>query len=330
MKPLRRKFLAIGGSVLACAAVPRAGYAQEGARYPTRPVRVIVPYPAGTPLDVLMRVIGQHLSERLGQPVVVEDKPGASSNIGTELVARAPADGYTLLAYGINFTVNPSLFHTVPYDAQKDFAPVAGLIRTPSVLIVRTDSPFKSVAEIVKRAREKPGALTYSSGGNGSMAHLCGELFKAGFGIDVLHTPYKGSPEVFQSVLSGQTDYSLPVFNSALNQIKAGAFRGLAVTSPQRMPQLPGAPTMHEVMGAAGFDLEAENGIVAPAGTPSDVIARLSSEVLAILREHDVAEPLVTQGFTIAAGTPSEVAQRIAKDLVKYKDVVKKAHAQVD
>ena len=245
-------------------------------------------------------------------------------------MARASADGYTLLAYGINFTANRSLFRSVPYDAQKDFAPVAGLIRTPAVLIVRTDSPFKSVADIVARAREKPGALTYSWGGNGSMAHLCGELFKTGFGIDVLHTPYKGSPEVFQSVLSGQTDYSLPVFNSALTQIKAGAFRGLAVTSPQRMPQLPSAPTMLEVMPTGGFDLEAENGIVAPAGTPPEIIAKLSAEVLSILRERGVAEPLVAQGFEIAAGTPSELAQRIARDLAKYQDVVRKAHARVD
>lgn len=329
MRRLRRKLLILCGGAFAGAASP-IGYTQDRARYPIRPVRVIVPYPAGTPLDVLMRIIGQRLSERLGQPVIIEDKPGASSNIGTELVARAPADGYTLLAYGINFTCNPSLFSKVPYDAQKDFAPVAGLIRTPSVLIVRTDSPFKSVADIVARAREKPGALTYSSGGNGSMAHLCGELFKAGLGIDVLHTPYKGSPEVFQSVLSGQTDYSMPVFNSALTQIQAGAFRGLAVTSPKRMPQLPGAPTMHEAMPSGGFDLQAENGIVAPAGTPPDVIAKVSSEVLAILREREVAEPLVAQGFEIAAGTPSEVARRIATDLVKYQDVVRKAHAHVD
>jgi tripartite-type tricarboxylate transporter receptor subunit TctC len=277
-----------------------------------------------------MRIIGQHLSMRLGQPLVIENKAGASSNIGTELVARAPADGYTLLAYGINFTANASLFRSVPYDAQKDFTPVAGLIRTPSVLIVRADSPFKSVADIVQRAREKPGALTYSTGGNGSMAHLCGELFKAGFGIDVLHTPYKGSPEVFNSLLSGQTDYSLPVFNSALSQIKAGAFRGLAVTSAQRMPQLPTAPTMHELMPGGGFDLEAENGIVAPAGTPPEIVARLSAEVASILREPDVANPLVEQGFEIASGTPSELAARIAKDLAKYREVVRKAHAQVD
>jgi tripartite-type tricarboxylate transporter receptor subunit TctC len=162
------------------------------------------------------------------------------------------------------------------------------------------------------------------------MAHLCGELFKSGFGIDVLHTPYKGSPEVFNSLLAGDTDYSLPVFNSALTQIKAGTFRGLAVTSARRMPQLPSAPTMHEVMPGGGFELEAENGIVAPAGTPPEVIARLSSEVLGVLREPDVAEPLVAAGFEIAAGSPGELGARIAKDLAKYQDVVRKAHARVD
>ena len=162
------------------------------------------------------------------------------------------------------------------------------------------------------------------------MAHLCGELFKAGFGIDVVHVPYKGSPEVFQSVLSGQTDYSLPVFNSALEQIKAGAFRGLAVTSPRRMPQLPDAPTMHEVMPSGGYDLEAENGVVAPAGTPTDIVARLSREILAILERPDVSGTLIIQGFEIAAGTPEEMGPRIAKDLAKYREVVAKAHAHVD
>jgi tripartite-type tricarboxylate transporter receptor subunit TctC len=320
----------LAGGALVAAGAWNSGWGQDKAGYPVRPVRVIVPYPAGTPLDVLMRLLGQRLSIRLGQPVVIDNKAGASSNIGTEFVARAPADGYTLLAYGINFTANPSLFRSVPYDAQKDFAPVAGLIRTPSVLIVAADSPFRSVADIVARAKEKPGSLSYSTGGNGSMAHLCGELFKAGFGIDVLHAPYKGSPEVFTSLLGKQTDYSLPVFNSALTQIKSGAFRGLAVTSPRRMPQLPDAPTMYEVMPSGGFDLEAENGIVAPAGTPADVIATLSTHVAAILADPEVAAPLVAAGFEIAAGTPAQLGARIAKDLAKYPEVVRKAHARVD
>jgi len=325
-----RRTVVLSLGALAAMPLSRAARAGEAARYPVRPVRVVVPYPAGTPLDVLMRLVGQRLSARLNQPVVVEDKAGASSNIGTELVARAPADGYTLLAYGINFTANPSLFRSVPYDPQKDFTPVAGLIRTPSVLIVAADSPFRTVADIVARAKEKPGALSYSSGGNGSMGHLCGELFKAGFGIDVLHTPYKGSPEVFTSLLGKQTDYSLPVFNSALTQIRSGAFRGLAVTSPRRMPQLPDAPTMYEVMPSGAFDLEAENGIVAPAGTPPDVIALLSRHVAEILAEPEVAGPLVAAGFEIASGTPAELGARIAKDLARYPDVVRKAHAQVD
>lgn len=247
-----------------------------------------------------------------------------------KFVARAPADGYTLLAYGINFTANPGLFRTVPYDAQKDFAPVAGLIRTPSVLIVAADSPFRTVADVVAQARAKPGVLSYSSGGNGSMGHLGGELFKTGFGIDVLHTPYKGSPEVFTSPLSKQTVYSLPVFNSALTQIKAGSFRGLAVTSPRRMPQLPEAPTMHELLPTGGFDLAAENGIVAPAGVPPDIIAKLASTITGILREPEVADRLVATGFEIAARTPAKLGARIAKNLARYVEVVRKAHAQGD
>ena len=315
----------------ACAAIlPLAASAQTAAAYPNKPIRVIVPFPPGVPVDVIMRLVGSRLATSLGQAVVIENKPGAGANIGTEFAARAPNDGYTLLATASNFVANPGLYSKVNYDPVKDFTPVTGLIRTPSVLMVPADSPIKSVQDIIVLARAKPGALSYASGGNGSLAHFSGELFKAGAGIDMLHTPYKGAPDILSSLLSKQTDLAFPVLVTALPQIRAGRFRAIALTAQKRMAQLPQVPTMHEVMQAGGFDLESENGLVAPAGTPPDVVARLNAEIIRILRDPAVADPLITAGYEMVGSTPGEFGARIAADLAKYADIVRKSGAKVD
>jgi tripartite-type tricarboxylate transporter receptor subunit TctC len=327
----RRRILAGGAATLvAGSALSRFAFAQGAAAYPARPIRIVVPFPPGIPLDVILRVVGQRLSLSLGQPVLIENKPGAGGNIGTESVARAPADGYTLLGTTSGFVANPSLFSKVNYDPQKDFVPVTGLIRTPAVLVVAADSPIKSVDDLIARARAKPGGLSFASGGNGSLAHFCGELFKLGAGIDALHTPYKAAPDILNSLLSKQTDYAFPVFATALTQIKAGRFRALAVTSQKRMAQLPEAPTLQEAMNGGGFDLESENGLVAPAGTPADMVARLNAEVVKILRDPLVAEPMLAAGFEMVGSTAAEFAVRIARDVAKYADIVKRSGAKVD
>ena len=314
-----------------CAAMaPPVASPQTAATYPNKPIRVIVPFPPGVPVDVIMRLVGARLATSLGQAVVIENKPGAGANIGTEFAARAPNDGYTLLATASNFVANPSLYSKVNYDPVKDFTPVTGLIRTPSVLMVPADSPIKSVQDIIGLARAKPGALSYASGGNGSLAHFSGELFKAGAGIDMLHTPYKGAPDILNSLLSKQTDLAFPVLVSALPQIRAGRFRALALTAQKRMAQLPEVPTMHEVMQAGGFDLESENGLVAPAGVPADIIAKLNAEIVRILRDPVVADPLIASGYEVVGSTAAEFGARLVKDLAKYADIVRKSGAKVD
>ena len=317
-------------AALGAAMLPLPTSAQTASTYPNRPIRVVVPFPPGVPVDVIMRLVGNRLSQSLGQPVVIENKPGAGANIGTEFAARAPNDGYTLLATASNFVANPSLYSKVNYDPVKDFTPVTGLIRTPSVLMVTADSPIRSVQDIIGQARAKPGGLSYASGGNGSLAHFSGELFKAGAGIDMLHTPYKGAPAILKSLLSKQTDLAFPVLVTALPQIRAGRFRAIALTAQKRMTQLPEAPTMHEVMTTGGFDLESENGLVAPAGVAADILVKLNAEIVRILRDPAVADPLIASGYEVVGSTPAEFAARLVKDLAKYADIVKKSGAKVD
>ncbi|MEO8753070.1 MAG: tripartite tricarboxylate transporter substrate binding protein, partial [Casimicrobiaceae bacterium] len=279
--------------------------------------------------DVIMRILGNGLSISLGQAVVIENKAGAGANIGTEFVARSTNDGYTLLGTASNFVANPSLYSKVNYDPLKDFAPVTGLIRTPSVLVVPADSPIKSVPELIALAKARPGKLSYASGGNGSLAHFAGELFKTLAGVDMLHVPYKGAPDIMTSLLGKQTDLAFPVLVSVLPQLKAGTLRALATTGTKRSAQLPDIPTMYEVM-KPGFDIESENGIVVPAGVPPAVVAKLNAEIVKILRDPAVSGPLVENGFEVVASTPAEFGARLKSDVAKFDDIVKKSGAKVD
>ncbi len=320
---ITRRNLLAAAATFAGAPLSRVAFAQEASSFPSKPVRIIMPYQAGVPFDVYLRGMAQQMTGDLGQAVVIENKPGAGANIGTEYVARAIADGYTLLAYGLNLAANGSLFKKINYDPVKDFTPVIGLIRNPGMLIVPADSPFKSVADLIAHAKAKPGSLSYSSGGVGSMAHFCGESLKSATGIQLLHIPYRGAPDVLNSLFAGETQLSFPVFPSALAQVKAGKLRGLAVTSPRRMPQLPDVPTMHEALGARGFDIEADNGIVAPIGTPRAIVARLYQAFAKVLADPNVSGPIVAAGYQVLGTKPEEVAQRIAKDISTYRDVVR-------
>jgi tripartite-type tricarboxylate transporter receptor subunit TctC len=307
----------------------KTSHAQDAAAYPSKPIQVVVPFPAGVGVDVVIRIIGPRLTASLGQPVVVDNKPGAGGNIGHDFVARAPKDGYTLLGTASNFVANPSLYRKVNYDPLKDFMPITGLIRTPSVLVVPAESPIKSVQELIALAKANPGKVSYASGGNGSLAHFSAELFKTLAGIDMLHVPYKGSPDIMTSLLSKQTDLSFPVLVSVLPQLKSGTLRALAITGTKRAPLLPDVPTMYEVMNP-GFDIESENGIVAPVGVPPAVIAKLNAEIVKILRDSAVSGPLVANGFEVVASTPAEFGARLKSDVAKFDDIVKKSGAKVD
>ncbi|MEO5701903.1 MAG: tripartite tricarboxylate transporter substrate binding protein [Casimicrobiaceae bacterium] len=328
---LYRKCLPVLGAGLALLAVATTApvRAQDASTYPNRPITVIVPFPAGVGVDVVIRTLGPRLTASMGQPIVVDNKPGAGGNIGQELAARAPKDGYTLLGTASNFVANPSLYRKVNYDPLKDFTPITGLIRTPSVLVVPADSPIKSVPQLITMAKADPGKINYASGGNGSMAHFSGELFKTLAGVDLTHIPYKGAPDIMSSLLSRTTDLAFPVLVSVLPQLRAGTLRALAITGTKRSPQLPDVPTMYEVMNP-GFDIESENGIVAPAGVPAAIVAKLNAEIVKALRDPAVAGPLTANGFEVVGSTPAEMGARLKADVAKFDDIVKKSGARVD
>ncbi|MEP7207021.1 MAG: tripartite tricarboxylate transporter substrate binding protein [Casimicrobiaceae bacterium] len=328
---LSRKYLPVLAACVALlvAATTAPVRAQDAGSYPNRPITVIVPFPAGVGVDVVVRILGPRLAASMGQPVVVDNKPGAGGNIGHDLAARAPKDGYTLLGTASNFVANPSLYSKVTYDPLKDFVPITGLIRTPSVLVVPADSPIKSVQQLIAMAKAQPGKINYASGGNGSMAHFSGELFKTLAGVDLTHIPYKGAPDIMSSLLSRTTDLAFPVLVSVLPQLRAGTLRPLAITGTKRSPQLPDVPTMYEVMNP-GFDIESENGIVAPAGVPAPIIAKLNAEIVKILRDPAVSGPLVANGFEVVGSTSAEFGTRLKGDVAKFEDIVKKSGARVD
>jgi tripartite-type tricarboxylate transporter receptor subunit TctC len=297
--------------------------------WPARPIKIIVPFPPGVGVDVAVRIIIPKLGERLGQSFLVENKPGAGANIGIEQAARSGGDGYTLLGTASNFTANPSLYSKVNYDPLRDFVPVAGLIRTPSVLVVAADSPVRSVDGLVAQIRAKPGGLNYASGGSGSLAHFAGELFRSAMGVEAVHVPYKGAPDIINSLVGRQTEYAFPVLVSALPHIKSGRLRALAVTARQRSTHLPDVPTMHEAT-PAGFEIESENGLVAPAGTPADIVNRLSAEVGRVLRDPAISGQFLTGGFEIVGSTPAEYGERLRAEVALYAKVVKISGARAD
>jgi len=316
-------------TALAAAAVGAHWGARAQAAWPQRQVRIIVPFPPGVGVDVALRIIAPRLSERIGQSFVVENKPGAGANIGIEHAARAGGDGYTLLGTASNFTANPSLYSKVNYDPLKDFLPVAGLIRTPSVLVVAADSPVRTLDDLVAGARVKPGGLNYASGGSGSLAHFAGELFRTAMGIEAVHVPYKGGPDIINSLVGRHTEYAFPVLVSALAHIKSGRLRALAVTARQRSTHLPEVPTMYEST-RSGFDIESENGIVVPAGTPAEIVNRLSVEIGRILREPAIANQFLGSGFEIVGSTPQEYGERLRAEVALYAKVVKISGAKAD
>ena len=288
------------------------------------------PVHRGSAPDVLARNVSERLAAKLGQPIVIENRGGAGGNVGAEYAAKQPADGYTLMLATSSHLVNPSLYGKVGYDPVKDFAPVALLIRMPSLLIVPNDSPAKNVNELIALAKAKPGQLNYGSGGNGSQAHLAGAMFKTVAGIDVVHVPYKGAPEIVASMLSGQTQLAFPTFSTALPQVKAGKLRALGVTSPKRNPQLPDVPTLLEAM-PNGFDLEAWFGIWAPAGTPSDLVKKLNADVGAVLADAEFRAKLASDGSeVVTGGTPDEFAGYVKSETAKWAKVVKDSGARID
>ena len=317
----------VTGIVMLSAALPGAAHAQN---YPTRPIRIMVAYtPAGT-TDILARLIGQKMTETWGQPVIVENRPGANGNIGTELAARATPDGYSILmATAATHSINNTLYPKLTWDAVKDFAPVSLVALVPNIMVVNPSVPVKSVKELVAHARANPGKLAHGSPGYGSTAHLSMELFKSLTGITMTHVPYKGSAGVLADVMAGQIALTMDNIPVYLPQVRAGKIRALAMSSAKRAASAPDIPTMAEA-GVAGLEAVSWFGLVAPAATPKPIVEKLSVETARILRLADVNKRISELGAEPVGGTPQEYAAFIEAEIVKWRKVIKDAGVRLE
>jgi tripartite-type tricarboxylate transporter receptor subunit TctC len=323
--PSRRRLLAAAGAAL-CFATPAFAQAQT---YPTKPVKLVVPYPPGGPTDIVARLVAQKLSDAMGQPFVIDNRPGAGGNPGAELVARSPADGYTLVVATTAHAINPSLFKNLGYSLSKDFAPVSQLTSGPLVIVANPQLPAKNVAELIALAKAKPGELNFASSGNGQSTHLSAELFAAMAGVKMNHIPYKGSAPALTDTMGGQTQLMFDTMLSAMPHVKGGKLKALAVTSATRSPVAPDLPTVAE-SGLPGYEAIAWNGLFAPAGTPPEVLARLSAELKKVLAAPDVKDKFEAQGFAASWNSPEDFGRFMTAEVDKWAKVVKTSGAKVD
>jgi tripartite-type tricarboxylate transporter receptor subunit TctC len=302
----------------------------QSAAYPTKPIRIVVPFPPGGATDLIARAAGLRLQEALGQPVVIDNRPGAGGNIGAELVAKSPPDGYTLLMGTVGTqAINASLYAKMPYDAAKDFAPIVLVAGVPNVLVVNPSLPVNSVQELIAYAKANPGKLNFASSGSGTSIHLSGELFKVMTGVQMQHVPYKGSAPAVSDLVAGQVQLMFDNLPPSLPQIKAGKLRALAVTSAAHAPALPDVPTIAEA-GVPGFEASSWFGLLAPARTPPEIVAKINAEIAHWLATPEAKEKLLAQGANAAGGTPQDFAKHIAAETAKWAKVVKESGAKVE
>ena len=313
----------------AALAIVAASVAFGQAAYPTKPVRIVVPFPAGGTTDIIARATAQKLSEAWGQQVIVDNRPGAAGNIGAELVAKSAPDGYTLLMGTVGtHAINSSLYAKMPYDHVKDFAPVILVAGVPNVLVVNPEVPVKTVPELIAYVKANPGKLNFASSGSGTSIHLSGELFKTMTGVQMTHVPYKGSAPALTDLIGGQVQLMFDNLPSSLAFIKAGKLRALAVTSTTRAGALPDVPTVADFV--PGFEASSWFGLLAPAGTSPAIIAKINGEVAKWLATPEAREKLTAQGANIAGGTSEDFAKHIQAETAKWAKVVKDSGAKVD
>jgi tripartite-type tricarboxylate transporter receptor subunit TctC len=325
MKLPRRQFLHLAG---AAAALPAVAHIARAQTYPTRPVRLIIGYPPGGSADITARLMGQWLSERLGQPFIVESRPGAGTNIATEAVVRAPPDGYTLLLVAPANAINATLDDKLNYNFIRDIAPVAGLIRFPNVMVVNPSVPAKTVPEFIAYAKANPGKLNMASSGNGSTIHVSGELFKMMTGVNMVHVPYRGAAPALTDMISGQVQVMFDNVPTSIEFIKAGKLRPLAVTTATRSEVLPDLPTVADFV--PGYEASAWYGVGVPKGTPDEIIDKLNKEINAILADPKTKARLADLGATLLAGSPADFGKLIADETEKWAKVVKFSGAKPD
>ena len=323
----RRQLLAL--ATAAGVGSPLPALAQS--KYPGgKPVTVVVPFAAGGTTDILGRLMARHLGTRLGGTVIVDNKAGAGGGIGAAVVAKAPADGYTLLMGTIGtHSINQFLYKKLAYDPARDFAPLGLVAKVPNVLVVHPSQPYKTVKELIAYAKANPGKVTYASAGNGTYIHLAGALFEQMAQVDMVHVPYKGSAPAIADLLAGQTSCSFDNLPSAMPHIKSGALRAIAVTGSARFPSLPQLPTIAE-SGLPGYDATSWFGLWAPAATPPELVARLNAEINQILNQVEVRQQMLEQGAEAAPGTPQQLSSFIQAEAAKWSKVVQTANVQLD
>jgi tripartite-type tricarboxylate transporter receptor subunit TctC len=316
--------------VLSGACPAFAAHAQVPASaYPTKPIRVIVGFPVGSGADITARIVGAKLSESFKQQLVIDDRPGAGSNIAAELAAKSPPDGYTVFIGTIANTINASLYAKLPFDFQRDFAPIALAGAAPNVLVVHPSLPARSVAELIALAKRHPGQLTYASSGAGTAPHLSAELFKSMTGVQMVHVPYKGSPPAVADLVGGQTSLMFSPISTVLTLARSGRLRALAVTTAKRIAALPDLPTVAE-SGLGGYETVTWFGFVTPARTPADIVAKLNSEITKALALDDVRQQLAAQGLEALGGTPEHFSEYIREETAKWARVIKLSGMHVD
>ena len=309
-------------------AVALFGSGAAAQTYPNRPLRIVVPLSAGA-ADTLSRTIAAKLTERWAQPVIVENRPGAGTTLGTDLVAKAPADGYTLLMATFSHAVNATFYRKLPYDTLKDFAAVTLVASAPNILEVHPSVGAKNVAELIAMAKAQPGKLNFASAGNGSSSHLAGELFKSLTGVQVVHVPYKGAAPAMNDVLGGRVEMTFDPLPSSLAHIKGGKLRPLAVTTTGRSAALPDVPTMAEA-GVAGYELNGWSGLLVHSGTPKEIVRALNQEIVAIVKAPDLRERFTGLGFDIVGNTPEEFQAFLEAEVAKWGKVVRDANVHAE
>ena len=298
--------------------------------YPAKTIRVIVPYPPGGTADMLARTLGQKMAAGLGQQIIIDNRPGAGGNIGADLAAKSALDGYTILLGTVaTHAINPHLYPNMPYDANKDFAPIILIATLPNMLVVNPSTPVKNVKELISLAKAKPGELAFASAGNGTSQHLSGELFKKMTGTDMIHIPYKGSAPALTDLIGGQVQVMFDNISSSLPHVRAGKLRALAVTGPRRSPVLPDLPTVSEA-GLTNFSITSWFALFAPAGTPAKILIRLNKEAAKAIASKELQQQWTNQGLEPAGGTLDQLADFRRVEAIKWERIVRESGARIE
>ena len=326
----KRQTLALLACALASATLPAARAQAPAASWPSKPIRWVVPFPPGGAMDAIARTLGEKAGKTLGQPFVIENKPGAGGNIGADFVAKQPGDGYTLMITSIGMATNKPLYGKLSYDPIKDFAPVSLLAVVPNVLVTNATQPdVKTAQDVIAAARKTPGKLTYASAGNGTSIHLAGEVFTSLAQVDMLHVPYKGSGPAVSDLLGGQVNYMFDSITSARPHIESGKLRALGVTTAKRSKSLPNVPTLAEA-GLPGYEVSPWFAVFMPAATPKDIVAKVNSALLEAMKDPDVVKRLETIGAEPVGSTPEEMAQHLARESERWTKLIQERGIKLD